>query len=350
MSDGTFVAGAVVEAFQGTVLHGAASTNASGNYSINGLADGTYAVRASASGFVPQVSEGVTIVSSGTVIANLSLNAGIAIHSPVAATVINDHEVLVTGQFDTSLGAELGINVNGYVALQDGDEFAALIPVDAETTSLIATVTNTAGTALGSHTIPVTVQPPTSEQILFFKPSPTIVLISEPVSFTLTSLNPISQIQLDANGDGTTDFTGTTLEGQSVTFAEAGLYFPLVNVTEPGGTVRTATALIQVVDISQLDLLLKSKWNSMKDALRSGNTAEAATYIVLSKRTNYQNIFDNLTVSFASIDQYLTNIIFVRQRGPNVEYKMVRTEGLNQAAYPVFFVLDEDGVWRIKGF
>lgn len=123
-----------------------------------------------------------------------------------------------------------------------------------------------------------------------------------------------------------------------------------VSVIEHGGVVRTATALIQVLNMNQLDTFLQSKWIGMKNALRGGDTGAAASYIVLSKQTNYQAIFNNLTVSFASIDQYLTNISFVRQRGPNIEYKMVRSEGLNQAAYPVFFVLDEDGVWRIKGF
>ena len=80
-----------------------------------------------------------------------------------------------------------------------------------------------------SRTIPITVQLPTTEQVLTFRPFPAIALVSEAVSFTLTSLNEISQIELDANGDGTIDFTGTTLEGLSVTFAEPGIYFPTVN-------------------------------------------------------------------------------------------------------------------------
>jgi hypothetical protein len=146
----------------------------------------------------------------------------------------------------------------------------------------------------------------------------------------LTSLNEISQIQLDGNGDGTIDFTGTTLEGTNVTFAESGLYYPNVRVTEAGGTVRTATSVIQILDISQLDVLLRSKWTTMKDALRTGNTALAAAYIVNGKRANYQNVFNNLNIPFANIDQVLGNITYVAQRGLNVEYEMIRLEGGNQ--------------------
>ena len=81
----------------------------------------------------------------------------ITIVSPASDSTISDYTVRVTGTFNTSLG-EVGINVNGYVALQDGAEFATFVPLDNQTTSLTATVTNTSGTTLGSHTIPITAQ------------------------------------------------------------------------------------------------------------------------------------------------------------------------------------------------
>jgi len=350
VSDGSAVAGAVVEAFLGTVLQGSASTGGSGSYTINGLADGVYTVRASASGFVPQIREGVTVASSGSVTVNLSLNAGIAIHSPVAAAVINDHEVLVTGQFDTSLGSPVGININGFVALQDGDEFAAVVPVDSQTTSLIATVTNTTGTALASHTISVTVQPPASQPISAFRPTPPIALVSQPVSFILDSLNPVSQVQLDANGDGTIDFTGSTLAGQPFTFSAPGLYFPEVTVTEMGGAVRTATTVLQVLDDNDMDAFLQSKWQAMKDALRQGNITLALTHIVARRRSIYQGMFNASTVPLSNIDQVLTNITLVQLRGIEAEYTMTAIDGGFQYSYLVLFALDEDGIWRIKFF
>jgi hypothetical protein len=349
VSDGTPVNGALVEVFQGAITLGSASTTASGSYSIGALADGVYSVRASFTGFVPQIRSGVAISNGATVMVDITLNVGIAIHAPVAGSVINDFSVLVTGQFDTGLG-EVGINVNGYVALQDANEFAALLPVDATTPNLVATVTNLMGDALATHSIPVTVQPAFSEPVLNFRPSSPIALLSQPVSLTLTSLNPISQVQLDGNGDGTVDYTGATLDGVSVTFAEPGLYFPEVTVTEPSGTLRTASALIQVLNMEQLDLLLRSKWISLKNALRGGNTASAVDYIVKSKRSNYQNVFNSLTIPFANIDQVLTNITYAGQKGLNIEYEMSRLEGADMVSYMVVFVLDEDGVWRIKFF
>jgi hypothetical protein len=244
----------------------------------------------------------------------------------------------------------VGINVNGYVALQDGNEFVARVPVDAQTTSLIATVTSPAGTALGSHTVPITVQPPTGNIALSFKPSPVIALVSEPVEFTLSSRNSISQVELDGNGDGTIDFTGSTLDGVAVTFAAAGLYFPTVRVTESGGLVRIATAVVQIFDQSQLDVTLQAKWSAMKNTLRQGNINATLPYIVTSRRTTYQNMFNSLTIPFANIDQILTNINFVRVRGVDAEYEMSVIKGGNEYSYMVLFSIDEDGVWRIKFF
>jgi hypothetical protein len=177
-----------------------------------------------------------------------------------------------------------------------------------------------------------------------------MALVAQPVTFTLTSLNETTQIQLDGNGDGTIDFTGPSLDGVAVTFAQPGLYYPTVWVTDTSETVQTATAMIQVLDIDQLDILLQSKWNAMKNALRVGDTGAAASYMVLSKQAFYQNIFNNLTVPFASIDQYLPNITLVDQTESSVEYEMTRTEGQDQVTYMVLFVLDDDGVWQIKFF
>jgi hypothetical protein len=289
--------------------------------------------------------------SSASIAVTLSqATVSLRITNPPPGSHINDYNVLVTGEFDNSMG-EVGINVNGYVALQDGNEFATFVPLDGSITSLTATATSTAGTALASHTVSVTVQTPGAEQVLSFRPFPAIALVSQPVSFTLTSLNEIAQVQLDGNGDGTIDFTGTTLEGITVTFAEPGLYFPNVSVTDTSAAVFTDSAIIQVVDINQLDALLTTKWNSMKNALRSGNTARAASYILSSKRDAYQTLFNNLTIPFSGIDQMLGSITYQAVKGLEIEYEMLMNDGPDgDVSYLVLFSLDVDGVWKISFF
>jgi hypothetical protein len=166
----------------------------------------------------------------------------------------------------------------------------------------------------------------------------------------LTSTTPLSQIQLDGNGDGTIDYTGATLQGVTVTYAASGLYFPTVSVTEQGGTIRTATTIVQVFDSGQLDMLLQNKWAAMKNALRAGDVSGAVSHIVMRRRANYEAMFNALTVPLANIDQVLTSLTLVGQRGIEAEYEMRVTQGGVQRSYMVLFAIDEDGVWRVKFF
>jgi hypothetical protein len=351
LSNGLTITGALVEAFQGTTLRGKAVTNSTGNYSITGLAAGSYTVRASFIGLVPQVVNNIPVADGSTTAVDLSLNFGIAIQSPLAGATINDFGVLVTGLFEPSLAPEVGIKVNGYVALQDGNEFATFVPLDSQTTTLTATLSGAAGNLLAGDSVPITTQLPDNEPVLSFRPFPVIALVSQPVRFSLTSLNETSQIELDGNGDGSIDFTGATLEALSVTFAEPGLYLPTVKVTDIGGNVFTDSAVVQVLDIAQMDAQLRAKWDAMKNALRAGDTSVAANFIVSSKRADYQNLFNNLTIPFASIDQMLGNITYQAVKGLDIEYEMLMNDGPDgDVSYMVLFSLDVDGVWRISFF
>jgi len=350
VSNGGTIAGALVEAYQGTALRGTAFSNATGNYSISGLAAGSYIVRATFAGLVPQMVNNVSVVDGLTTTVPISLNFGIAVYAPIAGATINDFSVLVTGFIDTSLAPEVGITVNGYVALIDGDEFAALVPIDSQTALLTATLKDTAGNFIAADAVPVSPQLPTGASALFFRPSPVIALVSQPVGFTLTSVNSFTQLQLDGNGDGTIDYNGNTLQGVQVTFAESGLYFPTVTLTEQDGTVRTASTLVQVFDATQLDTLLQNKWTAMKNALRQGDVSAAASHIVMRRRATYAAMFNALSVPLANIDQVLTSITLLEQRGIEAEYEMLVNEAGTQHSYMVLFAIDEDGVWRVKFF
>ena len=350
VSDGTAIAGAVVEVFQGNALRGMDTTAALGNYAITGLAAGNYTVRASYTGLVSQVVNNVSVVDGGTTNVDLSLNFGIAIQSPVAGTTVNESMVLVTGLFDTSLASEAGIRVNGFATLQDGNEFATFVPIDSQLTTLAATLMDSAGNLIAGHTVPIYVQPPNAAPHLFFRPSPAIARESQPVEFTFTSINPFTQIQLDGNGDGAIDYTGSTLQGVAFSFAASGLYYPTISVTELGGTVRKATTIIQVFDSIQLDMLLQNKWTAMKNALRAGDISGAVSHIVMRRRATYEAMFNALTVPLANIDQLLSSIAFLEQRGIEAEYEMMVTGGGVQYSYMVLFEIDEDGIWRVKFF
>jgi protocatechuate 3,4-dioxygenase beta subunit len=70
---GSSIEGALVEVFQGTTLITSTTTNASGAYSLPGLAPGTYDVQASATSYQTRSQTGVTVTSGATTIVDIAL-------------------------------------------------------------------------------------------------------------------------------------------------------------------------------------------------------------------------------------------------------------------------------------
>jgi len=278
-------------------------------------------------------------------------NCGIRITSPTRASILTDSLVVVRGTVPAApAGGEVGVAVNGVAALVAGDQFAALVPVDPQLTSLTAVATD-GTTTLSSDTIPVTVQLATPDRPpLQFRAKPTAGLAPFTLEFTLASDVLISQVALDLDGDGTVDFQGPSLNLRRFTYAAPGLYLPSVTVTEAAGATRTATTLVRVYDSAALDALLQAKWRSLKDALRAGNVTQALGFIASGKRALYGPVFSGLGSQLANIDQILTDITFVEQGGIRSEYQMIRLDGGVRHSYFVLFFLDEDGIWRLGAF
>src|SRR5687768_8772 len=67
--------GAVIEVFTTAALNPVTTfTDAKGNYTVSGLAPGTYFVKASATQFLPSLRENVSLRTGSSVVVNLTLN------------------------------------------------------------------------------------------------------------------------------------------------------------------------------------------------------------------------------------------------------------------------------------
>lgn len=288
--------------------------------------------------------------TSFPVVGTVSLaRLGITITSPISGSVIATSTVLAQGLVDAQPGTEVGVTVNGVVGLLSEGEFAALVPVNQNVTSLTAIATDAAGPT-ASDSIPITVEPLIFEPSLLFRPSPAVGTAPLTVSFTLTSLEPIVQVDLDLEGNGTVDFQETTLEGQTFSYNSPGLFFPTATVTDLSGATQATTALIQIYDFVEFDELLTRKWEGMKDALGQGDIEGALNFVAASKRDSYRRMFTALGAQLANIDQTLTDISFVEHQGLRAEYQMIRVDNGVRISHFVLFVMDEDGIWRIKFF
>ncbi len=276
----------------------------------------------------------------------------IRVMSPAAGEVLVDWQALVKGELSVPVGTEVGVTINGFVALVSRSKFATMLPLNfpTATTNVSVTVTNSLGTILGRHSIPITAESPNAESILTLRAYPVLGTAPQSVRFSMTGLKQIARVELDLDGDGTIDWQGATLEGQEFPLREAGLYFPTVRVTDAEGKIYTENALVQVFDPKELDAILQAKWTAMKGALRQGDIGRAVNYMVMKKRDGYQKMFESLTIPLSSIDQILTDIKFVKLAGIHVEYEMLYSEKGVMMSGLVNFSLDTDGIWRINFF
>ncbi|MBI5748934.1 MAG: fibronectin type III domain-containing protein [Nitrospinae bacterium] len=102
--------------------------------------------------------------------------------------------------------------------------------------------------------------------------------------------------------------------------------------------------------ITDLGSYLKEKWEGMKTALVSGDIETALTYFVDASIDKYRQIFtelgsDTINSIFSSVTEFKLYTTYGRLAGCGA----IRVEAGGTYSYPVTFILDENGIWKILG-
>lgn len=269
----------------------------------------------------------------------------VTITEPTDGAVVPVGSLLVRGTVEAG-GVEVGVTINGVAAAVQGTTFAALVPVAPETTTLTALATSATGTT-ASHSVNIIVSGTSGVTLL---PSPQSGVAPLAVAFSLLGGPVPTQVELDADGNGTVDFRGASLEGQTFTYTQAGIYSPRATVTDVLGNRFFASAVVQVFDATTLDALLQAKWTAMKDALRSGDIPRAVSHITTRTRSDYEAAFRIIAARLPNVDSILTNLTLIKVRNGTAICEATRTDAELVKSFEVRFAIDHDGVWRIEAF
>jgi hypothetical protein len=274
------------------------------------------------------------------------VSLAVSIDSPTPGANIAGDRVLVSGTFQGP--PNTGITVNGIVASQNGNRFYASVPLVSSANTLTAIATRPDGNSAtqsisisssGTSLFSVSVEPASG-----IAPLKTAFLVWNNANIQ------ISKIQIDFDGDGTVDFTTADLGARiETTYVTPGVYPARIMVTDSSNNVHGMSQFVVVKDITKLDAMLRGVYTGMLSMLRQGNIDAALAYVTGGVHDKYKAVFNALKPTLATMVDQLGDIQDGSISGEMAEYVIVRNAAAGPQAFLIYFILGEDGVWRIDG-
>jgi hypothetical protein len=224
------------------------------------------------------------------------------------------------------------------------------VPVVAPSATLTAVATSQLGGS-ATHTVTVSVFDQ-GESIVTLSAHPGTGSAPLSTSFSIAGGPVPSRIELDFDGNGQVDFIGPSLDGQRFNYASPGVYVARVRVIDAQGTVFAASAVVEVLDRAVIDTRLQARWTALRDALGRSDVPAALALFATASRDAYQ---DQLTAlagvgALGQIAADLGTITPVRVLDRAAEYELRAVQRGTAYSFHVLFVVDADGVWRLRVF
>lgn len=159
---------------------------------------------------------------------------------------------------------------------------------------------------------------------------------------------PVLSYAFDFSGNGSHDVTCYSHSNVNVSYEHVGLYLTTVIVADTAGHQYKDTAIVNVLDRSEMDSIFKAIWNNVKTALDSNDIPTALSYFASGTRDVYSYNYNLLQTHLGEVALDMSDINIVRVKDRIAEYEMRKIEDGVEHAYYIEFVQDVDGVWRLS--
>lgn len=285
---------------------------------------------------------------------------GVKIISPENNSTINRSKTIIQGSLSNAYG-EIGLTIQSsgasgqasVLAEAQGRTFAGISTLQQGQNTIIATATDACGyqahdtIAINTESVQEPIRLTANQQSGIPNATGTF---STTLEADASLPNPVSSYSWDTDGDGTADQSGSDLSKITAAYQSPGLYFPKVTVTDKQNKAYTETTIINVLSKEQMDALLKGKWEGMKGFLVNGKIDSALKNFIGGQSSKYKAALvalkDQLPTIFLA-EEYLR---YLSSYENWIEYDNIVLEGGIAYSYPIIFIKDENGLWKIKQF
>jgi hypothetical protein len=266
----------------------------------------------------------------------------IVIDSPLPNALIAGDTVLVKGRIVAP--PHSGVRVNEYPAsLDPAGNFTVLVPANAGTNTLIATLT-----MMNRANVTQTIAVNASGALSQFIVDTTATTGFAPLATTFTISNPLAANATFMFDNSGPFFLPSGATARITVTYPAGVYAPAIAFSI-NGALYTHRIVIEARDPAQTDAMFKALWNGMNDALLAGNKEAALGYLSDSAQLKYGPVFDTLLPFMSEIVASYSPLVQSSVDDELAEYALTRLDGGIKRLYLISFMRDQNGVWRIDG-
>lgn len=273
------------------------------------------------------------------------------ITSPLNGGLVKDSTVLVQGTVLHRRGLQTGVTVNGIPAVVYAGQFIANeVPIQEGENTIVACAKDVDG---NSVKVSVNIDAETEADCVRIR---SIAYWGvAPIETMLTIGSTLQAPSITDTGPGTVEYLPKNNDDEyPIRITSEGIYRFTAEAPDAQGEMCSNELAIVVFGRQELDTLLQAKWHGMKSKLGIGAVEEALGYFREKSRDNYRNIFNALVNELPQIVSGMQDIEMVAAQGNRAEYRISRVHNIDGApvtvTYTIYFVLDEDGIWRLDRF
>jgi hypothetical protein len=284
-------------------------------------------------------------------IADVAPSLTIAISSPSQGDIIST-DITVKGAVINSAGNDTGVTVNGIPAAVYGNQFVVNhIPLDEGINTITATAIDSTGNTASTQ---VTVGARATDNYIRLRPNLESGIAPLELTLSIDGSFSFDEAEVSVTGPSQPDLLDSNEKEYRFAMAVEGIYSFTVSVTAPDGNFYQDTVSIPVMNATQMDNLLRGKWEGMRTALANQHFDTAVNYFIEETKPHYHDIFIALDAQMPQIAEDMEDIQRIYVRGNGAKYRIRKDESYDgqmiAITHYIYFSVDNDGLWKIDWY